>query len=135
MRRCLLDTGAMGDFINRRHGVDVRVRDARRRGLKIGTCTPVVAELYYGLELSQTRDKNLPRLVQSLRRIVCWTFDRAAAEEYGRLYAELRRLGRPMQQIDVQVAAIAIVLGQCVVVSSDSDLAAVPGLAVENWTV
>lgn len=132
MRRYLLDTGAMGDFINHRHGVDVRVRDARQRGVKIGTCTPVVAELYYGLELSQTRDKNLPRLVEGLRRVVCWTFDRAAAEEYGRLYAELRRLGRPMQQIDVQVAAL--VLGQCVVVSTDSDFAAVPGLTVENWS-
>jgi tRNA(fMet)-specific endonuclease VapC len=134
MRRYLLDTGAMGDFINHRHGVDVRVRDVRQRGLKIGPCTPVVAELYYGLELSQTRDRNLPRLVDGLRRIACWTFDRAAAEEYGRLYAELRRLGRPIQQIDVQIAAIALTLGRCVVVSSDSDLAAVPGLTVENWS-
>jgi tRNA(fMet)-specific endonuclease VapC len=56
-----------------------------------------------------------------------------AAEEYGRLYAELRRRGRPMQQVDVQIAAIALTLGQCVVATTDSDLAAVPGLAVENW--
>jgi tRNA(fMet)-specific endonuclease VapC len=38
-----------------------------------------------------------------------------------------------MQQIDIQVAAIALSLGNCTVVSSDSDLAAVPGLTVENW--
>lgn len=133
MRRYLFDTGAMGDFINHRHGVDERVRDARRRGRTIGTCTPVVGELYYGLAMSQSPDKNVHNLVQGLSRVVVWPYDRAAAEEYGRLYAELRRRGRPMQQIDVQIAAIVLTLGQCVVVTSDSDLSAVPGLAVENW--
>lgn len=43
-------------------------------------------------------------------------------------------MGRPMQQIDIQIAAIARTLGDCTVVSSDTDLAAVPGLTVENWT-
>jgi tRNA(fMet)-specific endonuclease VapC len=40
-----------------------------------------------------------------------------------------------MQQIDMMVAAIAFSLGNCTVVSADSDLAAVPGLTVENWAV
>lgn len=31
------------------------------------------------------------------------------------------------------IAAIALTLGSCTVVSADSDLAAVPGLPVENW--
>ncbi len=38
-----------------------------------------------------------------------------------------------MQQVDLQIAAIALCLGNCTVVSKDSDLAAVPGLSVENW--
>ena len=38
-----------------------------------------------------------------------------------------------MQRIDVQIALIALSLVDCVVVSADGDLAAVPGLAVENW--
>jgi tRNA(fMet)-specific endonuclease VapC len=48
------------------------------------------------------------------------------------LLNDLRRLGRPMQQIDIQIAAVALILGNTIVVSSDSDLAAVPGLAVET---
>lgn len=51
----------------------------------------------------------------------------------GRLAAELRRAGRPMQQIDIQTASIAGVLGQCSVVSDDADVLVVPGLHVENW--
>ncbi len=35
--------------------------------------------------------------------------------------------------IDIMIAAIARTLGDCTVVTTDSDLAAIPGLAVENW--
>jgi tRNA(fMet)-specific endonuclease VapC len=70
-----------------------------------------------------------------LPNLVIWPFDIAAAEEFGRIAAALRRSGRPMQQIDMQVAAIALCMGKTTVVSSDSDLAAVPGLTVENWSV
>lgn len=45
------------------------------------------------------------------------------------------RIGRMMQQIDIQIAAVAFSLGNCTVVSSDSDLTAVPGLTVENWAI
>jgi tRNA(fMet)-specific endonuclease VapC len=133
--RYLLDTGIMGDFINHRRGVDVRAREARKQGARLGTCMPVVGELFYGIEASATREENLKRLQRALSGIACWPFDRQAAEEYGRLAATLRRLGRPMQQIDIQIAAIALTLGNCTVVSADSDLAAVPGLAVENWAM
>lgn len=133
MNRYLLDTGIMGHFINRRRGVQAKVREARQRGVRIGTCMPVVGELFYGIERSASRDANLPRLRRGLSEIICWPFDRLAAEEYGRLAAELKRLGRPMQQIDIQVAAVALSLGSCVVVSADGDLTAIPGLKVENW--
>jgi tRNA(fMet)-specific endonuclease VapC len=39
-----------------------------------------------------------------------------------------------MQVPDMQIAAIALSLGNTTVVSGDSDLAAVPGLDVENWS-
>jgi tRNA(fMet)-specific endonuclease VapC len=36
-------------------------------------------------------------------------------------------------QNDIMIAAIALTLGNTRVVTMDGDLAAVPGLAVENW--
>ncbi len=36
-------------------------------------------------------------------------------------------------QNDLMIAATARTVGSCTVVTMDSDLAAVPGLAVENW--
>jgi tRNA(fMet)-specific endonuclease VapC len=133
MRRYLLDTGIVGDLINERLGVDLRFDEVRRAGNRIVTCMPVVGELFGGVEGSRTRDRNRQRLVLTLNRIPIWPFDRAAAEEFGRLDAELRRIGRSMQQIDIQIAAIALSMGNTTVVSRDSDLSAVPGLTVENW--
>jgi tRNA(fMet)-specific endonuclease VapC len=135
MTRYLIDANMVGHFIDRRRGVDARVREARAHGSVIGTCMPVVAELFYGVEFSASRETNRPRLLRGLSRIRCWPFERESAEEYGRLAAELRRIGRPMQQIDIRIAAVALSLGNCTVVSDDSDLAAVPGLTVENWAI
>jgi tRNA(fMet)-specific endonuclease VapC len=47
----------------------------------------------------------------------------------------LQQAGRATQQVDIQIAAIALTLGNCTIVTSDSDLSAVPGLSVENWAV
>jgi tRNA(fMet)-specific endonuclease VapC len=133
MRRYLLDTGIAGHFANDRYGVRTRVQDEIRRGNKIGTCVPVLGELYYGVENSETRERNLRLLLIALNHLRIWPYTNEAAEGFGRIRAELRRLGRPMQIVDMQLAAIALTLGNCTVVTTDSDLAAVPGLRVENW--
>lgn len=134
MRRYPLDTGMAGHMIAKRKGVDERVRQAVLRGDRVGICMPVLGELWAGVQGSSSRERNLQQLKQGLAKFRIWPFDRKAAEEYGRLFAELKRFGRPMQQIDVQIAGIALSLGNCIVVSGDSDLVAVPGLTVENWT-
>src|SRR5262245_54633995 len=133
MSRYLLETGIASDHINRRNEVFERARTEAARGHKIGIGTPVLGELYYGVEASATRERNLRSLAWAISTWILWPFDHVSAEEYGRIAATLRRLGRPTQQIDIQIAAIALCLGNCTVVSKDSDLSAVPGLSVENW--
>jgi tRNA(fMet)-specific endonuclease VapC len=133
MRRFLLDTNAISDFINDRRGVRDRARAAKRAGARIGTCFPALAELYYGIEYSATRDANLRLVRAGLGQLTLWPFDLAASREYGRIAAELRRIGRAMQVVDIQLAAIALTLGNCTVVTTDADLAAVPGLPTEDW--
>jgi tRNA(fMet)-specific endonuclease VapC len=92
MRRYLLDTGVAGDFIARRRGVDGRVREAAIRGDIVGICVPVLGELWAGMELSATRDRNVERMRHALARLRIWPFDVKAAQEYGRIFAALRRV-------------------------------------------
>src|SRR4051794_7583139 len=113
MRRYLLDTGIAGDFVHHRRGVYERARQEVQRGNRIGICPPVLGELWDGVEYSATRERNSVRLRQMLADLILWPYDQPAAEAYGRLAAELRRLGRPMQQIDIQIAAVALSLGNC----------------------
>jgi tRNA(fMet)-specific endonuclease VapC len=133
MNRYLLDTGIAQDFINDRHAVRPRVDAERHRGSRIGICTPVLGELWSGVEGSVSRDRNLQRLRLALSQLLVWPYTDEAAQRFGLIFAELRRMGRAMQQIDIQIAAIALTLGNTIVVTKDGDLADVPGLVVENW--
>lgn len=133
MSRYLLDTNAIADCVFRRRGVSERVRAARLAGHAIGTGIPVLAELFAGVEYSVTRDANIEIVNRNLALFRQWPLTTEATREYGRLYAELRRAGRTIQTVDLMIAAIALTLGGCTVVTSDTDLFAVPGLDVENW--
>ncbi|HEY3787290.1 MAG TPA: type II toxin-antitoxin system VapC family toxin [Urbifossiella sp.] len=109
--------------------------ELRARGAKIGLGTPVLGEIIAGIEGSQSREKSWKEVRPWLSKLILWSFDDAAAHEYGHLHAVLKRIGRPMQQIDIQIAAIATTIGDCTIVSYDSDLAAVPGLKVESGRI
>jgi tRNA(fMet)-specific endonuclease VapC len=134
MKRYILDTGIVSDLLNDIGNVSTRVWEERRRGNRVGTVMPVVAELYFGAENSATRDENLALLARRLSKLIVWPFERQAAEEYGRLATELRRIGKPIQVIDMMTASIALTMKSCIVVSKDSDFKVVPGLKVENWS-
>jgi tRNA(fMet)-specific endonuclease VapC len=90
--------------------------------------------LFAGAEHSQSRARNLPKVERSLNDFFLWPYDLDAAREFGRIYAHLRRTGRPMQQIDMQIAAVVLSLGNCTLVTADSDFAAIPGLIIEDWS-
>lgn len=134
LKRYLLDTGAAADYVFRRRRVFQKTRDTVALGHRIGICVPVLGELWSGVYSSATRDRNEKRLLQQLSDFVVWPYTEEAAREFGRLFSELKRSGRPMPQIDIQIAAIALTLGNCVVVTKDSDFAAIPGLDHEDWS-
>jgi len=133
-RRYLLDTNAAADCIFGRRGMLERVNFFRRGGAKIGIGIPVLAELLAGIEFSKSRDKNLKIVSRKLNLFRIWPFTPSAARTYGQIFATLRQSGgRLIQTNDIMIAAIAINLGKCTVVSHDSDFAVVHGLTIEDW--
>jgi tRNA(fMet)-specific endonuclease VapC len=102
------------------------------RGNPDGIGVSVLAELVYVVEQSVSRDRKMGAPSKALATWKVWPFDNKAAFEHGRIAAELRWIGRPMQQIDIQIAAIAFATGNCMAVSGDSDLKAIPGLSAED---
>jgi tRNA(fMet)-specific endonuclease VapC len=133
-KRYILDSNAVSDLTHDRRGVWQKALLAKARGAKLGTCPPVIGELLAGIEGSQSKERNLSEIKLSLRGLTIWPYHTAEAFRFGQLHAQLKRIGRPMQVVDMQLASVAFVLGQCTVVSSDTDLLAIPGLQVEDWT-
>lgn len=132
-RHYLMDTGIAQDFQAGRGDVRLRAIAHRKNGHRIGICVPVLGELWSGVECSSSRERNLELLRQALATLIIWPYSAEAAEQYGRIFAELKRAGRVIQQIDMQIGAIARTLPNCVVVTKDSDVAAIQGISVENW--
>jgi tRNA(fMet)-specific endonuclease VapC len=121
--------------MNRRKVVYDRARAESAKGNVIGVAFPVLAELYFGAENSKSRDRTI-RLIQSASvtwRI--WPISITTVRIYGQIAATLSKAGQLIQQFVMLIAATALDIGNCTVVSSDSDLLVVPNLTVENCTV
>jgi tRNA(fMet)-specific endonuclease VapC len=115
-------------------GVFERAEIEVAKGNRVGIVAPVLAELAYRAEGSPKRERNVQRLRQALDVWKLWLVDTEVAFEYGRIAFELKKLGRPIGQNDIWIAAIARTLGSAAtVVTMDVDLSAVPGLTVDNW--
>ncbi|MFN6164528.1 MAG: type II toxin-antitoxin system VapC family toxin [Planctomycetota bacterium] len=86
-----------------------------------------------GLNAAKAAIAILRALTAAMKTITIWPFDEAAAFKYGELFCQLRKAGRPMQTIDIMVASIAFCLGDCCVITTDSDLLEFEKLSVQIW--
>ncbi|OGT25341.1 MAG: hypothetical protein A2Z17_04635 [Gammaproteobacteria bacterium RBG_16_66_13] len=98
------------------------------------TSAITVGEMVYGAHRSPSRDRLLQQLEERVwPNVRVLPFDRPAAETYGRLRAELERVGTPLSEPDLRIAAIALTHDLTVVTGNVRHFARVPGLQVENW--
>ena len=87
------------------------LRSVPRR--ELWTCTVVLAELFSGVDLmpsgkrQQLLREKMEQMVPKLFRDHVLTFDLSAARAYGPILATRQRMGRPIEEIDAQIAAIA----------------------------
>ena len=91
------------------------------------------AELMHGVEKSQAPQKNRLALSLLLSPLAILPFDGRAAEEYGRIRADLERRGAPIGPMDLLIAAHARAAGLTVVTNNTREFDRVDGLTVENW--
>lgn len=134
--RYLLDTNHWSYLQERRPAVLARVRRLQEED-SILMSVISQAELLGGVELVQSEKRRAELLslyeeaVAAATEILLVTSD--IAEEFARVFAMLRRKGKPIETNDIWLAATARALG-LTLVSSDPDFQHVDGLAIENWT-
>ncbi len=98
----------------------------------VALSTIVVSELLYGAYKNGSR--KLIKVVENF--IECFEiceFDLKAAEEYGKLRADLEKERKIIGAYDLQIAAHAIALGAILVTNNEKEFKRVRNLQVENW--
>lgn len=131
MTRFLLDTNHCGTLLRDEQApLWGRLRPLRRDEALLAR--PSVGELWFMVYNSTRVDSNRTNLLALLKQFTILEFDAKAAEEFGRIRAELRKSGRSIPQVDVQIAAIARERG-LVVLTADAHFSHVTGLVTENW--
>jgi tRNA(fMet)-specific endonuclease VapC len=95
-------------------------------------CTPSLAELWYMVHNSARRQQNIAELKRFVDRFYILDFKDVHAQEYGIIKSELRRLGKPIPDVDIQIAAVARVT-KFVLLTDDAHFTPISGITIENW--
>ena len=110
----LLDTNVVSEIFKPAPAEAVRAWLDARRDIDVHLCSPVLAELRYGLErLPPGRRKShlaaqIARLQTDIFLGRVLPFDEAAATAYGGLVAGCERRGQPISTMDAMIAAVAL---------------------------
>jgi tRNA(fMet)-specific endonuclease VapC len=107
------------------------LRNKRKDGLSISTIT--LAELEYGNENSQHKEKNKIALMQLLTIIDIKPFDEKASEEFGKTKKDLKDRKCLIGPYDMLIGSHAKSLGLILVTNNVKEFERIKDLRVENW--
>jgi tRNA(fMet)-specific endonuclease VapC len=130
--RYLLDTNICIHII-KRSPPNLYERFRRLRIGDIGVSAISLCELQFGVARSSYPEKNQQALTEFLAPLELLDFPSQAAQTYGEIRAHPVRLGTPIGNYDLLIAAHALSSGFTLVTNNRREFARVPGLRVENW--
>jgi tRNA(fMet)-specific endonuclease VapC len=128
----LLDTNVCIEIVRGRHPSIQTRMEALSYG-EAAICSIVWAELELGAHLSPKGYARARIPIEIFTLLPQWPFDRASAERYAELRANLQRKGQIIGGHDMQIAAIALVHGLILVTHNTREFARIPGLQLEDW--
>lgn len=115
----ILDTNVVSEGLRRQTHPQVRAWLDSQPAKELFLCTPILAELRYGVELlpsgrrRSALERSIGRLEEAFAERIL-PFDLAAAKEYGKFVAHRDRLGRATGSMDGLIAGIALVHGAAI---------------------
>lgn len=131
----LLDTDVLSNLMKRSPSSALVARVARVPPEKQFTSSITLGELVYGAHRLRERTAILMQKIEDtlLPNLPVLAFDTAAARRYGAIRADLERLGTPIGDADMRIAAIALSRGLKVVTGNERHFRRVLDLETENW--
>ena len=131
--RYVLDTDTCIYLLNGNEAVKSRLADVGVGAVSVAI--PTLGELYFGAYYSSHVEANLARIRRFFEPPgpVILPADDAAMDCFGRLKTELRGQARPVGNLDLQIAGVAVSRGLTVVTNNTRHFERIPDLPVENW--
>lgn len=130
----LFDTNALSESLRKRPNPDYLSWLCQVPAEHQFSSIVVVAELLAGAYESADPEKWLQRIESDvLPALTILEFDYNCAREFGKLRAFMRRLGRPIGDIDTQVAASALAYDLTLVSANSRHFALVPDLKLRPF--
>ena len=132
----VLDTNVVSAVMHRLPEALSRLEAYRPNDLVL--CSPVAAEIHYGLARLAARSRRRRTLEAEylrLRDAVGWSdWTESAALEFGRQKARLEHRGERLADLDIVVGSIAMSVGAAVATRNVRHFARLDGLTVDDWS-
>lgn len=134
----LLDTNVLSELMREAPAPEVLHWFAAQTPNRLYTCTINQAEILAGIAVLPA-GKRRDALARAAQQIFeeefagrCLVFDSGSAERFALIIAQRKRMGRPIEAVDAQVAAIALAAHLKLVTRNTKDFAGIDGLEVIN---
>ena len=129
----LLDTNACVHLLRNPVTSQVAAKLANQSAGSVVICSVVKAELLYGAERSQNRERSYNQLEDFFETLVSLPFDDQSAIEYGVLRKQLETQGQTIGPNDLLIAAISLANDLTLVTHNVGEFSRVSGLRIEDW--
>ena len=103
-RNYLLDTNIIVDLFQGNEKTRHQIEEVKETIISVIT----LGELYYGAENSQRKEKHLKELIKFNKICKVIEIDNQIAKRYGMIKKELKKIGKPIPENDIWIAATTI---------------------------
>ena len=132
MTAYLLDTNHASPLVTPGHALIRRMQRQQAQGDTFALCVPMLAEVLFGIGIAPRAAQNLRLWIPWEQSMECYVPDAADAASAAQLQITLRRQSRQLATVDALIAITALRY-DLVLLTTDGDFRAVPGLRAENW--
>jgi len=114
-------------------GLDARIRSVPP-GQRFTASTTIAELLFGGLVLGDQGRQILRRIEDRILSVVTvLAFDEPAARRFAEVKATLQRRGEPLEDADMQIAAVALTHDLTLVTDNTRHFVRIASLRLENW--
>jgi tRNA(fMet)-specific endonuclease VapC len=123
----------LGKSSERKQRAVGKIRELAERGEELATTRFNLAELYVGVSRSRHPEEEENAIRICLSEFTILDFENTAARLFGSITGFLQQIGKPASDMDVLIAATAMVHGPNLITRNPAHFRHIPSLTVEDY--